>query len=567
MKAINLSILSAACILSSCDEPTPEPPPTVRFMDVTETTGLDFVSTCGALPSTEILEMSGGGIALFDYDNDGDPDVFIANGATLDSPTKGPGCRLFRNDSNGKQIQFVDVTPDSGITLDRWAMGVAAGDVDGDGFIDLHVTCWGPNALLRNRGDGTFEDVTAEFGLVDDAWSTSSAFGDIDGDGDLDLYVVNYLEFDPRNPPPNARYKGQAVAAGPQGLTPQSDRLWINDEGLFRDAVDLGAVDPILPSYGLNVVILDFDGDGRQDITVGNDSMANDLLVHEEREHGQPLKLINIGRQSGLAANLDGSEQATMGMAIGDVDGDGRPDLFTTNFSSDTNTLHRSMDAGGWQDRTRQYGLGMSSRPWLGWTTAFVDLDHDDDEDLIILNGHVYPNATLDTMDAEYEQPPQVLIRSGDRFTPLEHGRMDNWLGVPRRDRAGALGDLDGDGDLDLVTAELNGPVRIIQNQTNAPSSRRSVMVHLNDDREGCSNRHGLGSRIQSVNEPRSTRWIYSGGAFQSANDPAASFSLPSSAERWQFDVTWPDGMTTRHEITPEARTVITRSDGVATPG
>ena len=568
MKRFVFLLATLALLMASCDDQTSETstmgsPPDIHFMDVTDSTGLDFVTTCGGTPSREILEVAGGGIALFDFDNDNDPDLFVANGATLESPHLGPGCRLFRNDSTKEQIRFTDVTPESGMTLNRWAMGAAAGDVDGDGFIDLHVTCWGPNALLRNRGDGTFEDITAMAGIDDDAWSTSSAFGDVDGDGDLDLYVVNYLEFDPNELPPTTTYKGQTVPTGPQGLTPQADRLWVNEgDGTFSDAIETGALDSITPAYGLNVVIIDFDGDNKQDITVGNDSMANDLFVHAESTDGNALKLINTGRQSGLAANLDGSEQATMGMAIGDVDGDGHPDLFTTNFSADTNTLHRSMGKGGWQDRTRQYGLGMPSRPWLGWTTAFVDLDYDNYEDLIILNGHVYPNATLDTMDAEYKQPPQVLIREGDRFIQLKADKTDNWLGIPRSDRAGAMGDLDGDGDLDLVTAELNGPIRIIENQTAPPRSHQPIMIHLINDRPGAKNLNGLGSRIRSVSQPVTTRWIYSGGAFQSANDSAASFSIPRGTAILNFDVTWPDGTTTRHEIQPESRVTIRRSAG-----
>ncbi|MEE2907896.1 MAG: VCBS repeat-containing protein [Planctomycetota bacterium] len=559
-----LMVLAISPWLASCDEPSPEAAPVVHFMDVTDTTGLDFVTTCGGVPSTEILEVAGGGVALFDFDNDNDPDLFVANGATLESPRLGPGSRLFRNDSTPGQIRYIDVTSDSGIDLNRWAMGTAAGDIDGDGFIDLHVTCWGPNALLRNRGDGTFEDITDTAGLDDEAWSTSSAFGDVDGDGDLDLYVVNYLEFDPASLPPTTKYKGQTVPTGPQGLTPQADRLWINNgDGTFSDAIQAGVLESITPAYGLNVVIIDFDGDQRQDIVVGNDSMANDLFIHNESP-GEPLELLNTGRHSGLAANLDGSEQATMGMAIGDVDGDGRPDLFTTNFSADTNTLHRSMDNGGWQDRTRQYGLGMPSRPWLGWTTTFIDLDYDNDEDLIILNGHVYPNATLDTMDAEYEQPPQVLIRDGDRFVQLEATPTDTWLGIPRRDRAGALGDLDGDGDFDLVTAELNGPVRIIENRTTPPRSMQPVIVHLVDDRPGISNRTGLGSRIRSLGTPITTRWDYSGGPFQSASDSAAAFSIPVDLSTWKIAVNWPDGTETRHQIRPAARVTIRHTEGLS---
>ena len=551
-----------ALSLASCKQAQEEPSPRVRFVDVTEGSGLDFTTTSGRQPSRQILEVNGGGIALFDYDNDGDPDLFVANGATLDSPDVGPGCRLFRNETESGEIRFTDVTTTAGIDLDRWAMGVATGDIDGDGYVDLHVTCWGPNAMLRNRGDGTFEDITTIAGIDDDAWSTSSAFGDIDGDGDLDLYVVNYLEFDPSAPPPPTRYKEQDVLSGPQGLVPQADRFWINDgQGRFEDAGRLGMIERSEPAYGLNAIIIDFDDDGRQDILVGNDSMGNNLFVHSESE-GEPLTLIDAGRASGLSANMDGSEQATMGMAVGDLDADGRPDLFTTNFSADTNTLHRSLDGGGWQDRTRQYGLGMPSRPWLGWTTVFLDVDYDGLEDLIILNGHVYPNATIETMDSRYEQPPQILLRRGDRFNSLEADENDNWLGVPRRDRAGAVGDLDGDGDPDLVTAELNGPVRVIQNQTPSPADRQPIMIHLEDDRPWTSNKNGLGSRLRLISTPPVTRWIHSGGAFQSAHDAAAFLTLPTENKTSSLEITWPDGDVTIHEIRYATHLLIRHSEG-----
>lgn len=557
-------VVVSLCVfgIASCSNNPVEEPVEIRLVDVTDQSGLDFVTTCGSSPSTQILEVNGGGVAFIDYDNDGDPDLFVANGATLDSPHEGPGSKLFRNDSQSGRIRYTDVTKTSGIHLNRWAMGASTGDIDGDGWADLHITCWGPNALFRNRGDGTFEDITTSAGLFGDAWSTTSCFGDVDADGDLDLYVVNYLEFDPLNPPRPARFKEQDVLAGPRGLPPQADRLWINEgDGTFTDAAEKRVLTMPSPAYGLNAIILDFDGDGRQDIIVGNDSMANHLFVNAPKESDE-LSLHDVGQASGIATNMDGSEQATMGMAVVDLDANGEPDLFTTNFSADTNTLHRNVEQGVWQDRTRQYGLGMPSRPWLGWTTAFVDLTGDGLEDLIILNGHVYPNASLETMDSEYEQPPQVLIRSGDRFIAIDPTDDDNWLGIPRRDRAGVLGDIDGDGDFDLVTAELNGPVRIIQNQTQLPRRVRPVVVHLQDDRPNVQNGSGIGSRIRLLSDVPSTRWIHSGGAFQSAHDSAACFHVSRAAESMVFEITWPDGTVTLHDVSPAARMTIRHSQG-----
>jgi hypothetical protein len=227
-----------------------------------ERTGLDIVMTCGATPSTQILEVDGGGLGLIDYDGDGDLDVFVANGATMDDPEHGPGSRLYENQGG---LRFRDVTAEVGISLRRWAMGVAVGDYDGDGWEDIYVTCYGPNVLLRNEG-GRFADVTDLAGVGDPRWATSSAFGDLDGDGDLDLYVVNYLRFDIADPPRLSRFKGVQVMGGPHGLPTQHDVLYENlGDGTFRDVTSAAGCLPARAGYGLGVVILDFDGDGRQD--------------------------------------------------------------------------------------------------------------------------------------------------------------------------------------------------------------------------------------------------------------------------------------------------------------
>jgi hypothetical protein len=506
-----------------------------RFTDVTGASGLDFVTTSGRTPATQILEVKGGGLGLIDYDGDGDLDIFVPNGATMDDPENGPGSRLFENLGS---MTFRDVTAKAGIALRRWAMGVTVGDYNGDGHDDLYVTCYGPNALLRNTGDGGFEDVTEVAGVGGMAgvggagWSTAAAFGDLDGDGDLDLYVVNYVAFDVDAPPEKSHFKGIEVFMGPTGIPPQHDVLYENlGDGSFRDITLASGCGAVRPSFGLGTVILDFTGDGRQDIFVGNDSMANFLFVNQGG-----LTFVDEGLRSGVASSGSGSGQATMGIALADVDGNGWPDLFTTNFANDVNTLHMNKDGRFFDDETRRFGLGMTSFPYLGWACGFYDLDHDADEDLLLFNGHVYPQATRATMVSDYRQPPLLFAREGPRFDRVTDVNAGPWLEATHCDRSAAFGDLDRDGDIDVVVGELGGPVRVLRNDGAGPGW---LIVELAGN--------ALGSRIKlSAGELKQTRWVYSGGSFLSSSARAAHFGLPDDVETVDIEVAWPDGTISR---------------------
>ena len=508
--------------------------PSLHFTDQTARSGIDVVLTSGRSPATQILEVKGGGLALIDYDNDGDLDLFLPNGAYLDATAKGPGARLYENDGH---MRFTDVTARSGIDFHGWGMGVAVGDVDGNGFDDLYVAAYGPDVLLLNDGNKRFTDATARAGLGDARWSTAAAFGDMDNDGDLDLYVANYVEFDPAHPPPARTFFGVPVFGGPMGMTAAPDVLYENvGGGRFRDVSQASGIAAAKPSYGLGVVILDFDGDGRQDVFVGNDSMPSFLWINQ----GQG-RFTEQGLAAGLALNGDGEPQATMGIAIGDVNDDGRPDVFTTNFANDTNTLRVSVPGqAAWEDRTRQYNLAAVSRPFLGWATAFCDFDHDGDEDLVVFNGHVYPTATPETMDSTFRQTPLLFERTGARFERVDAARAGAWLGETHVDRSAAFGDLDGDGDVDMVVGELNGPVRVIENDG---AGAHHLVVELADRRPGVGNRHGLGSRVVlRQGAATQTRWIFSGGSFQAASAAYAHFGLPT-ADPVRLEVTWSDGV------------------------
>ncbi len=528
----------------------------IRLTDVTKSCGIDLVTTSGGTPSREILEVNGGGLALFDHDNDGDLDLFVANGATLAEPERGPGSRLYANRGDGS---FEDVTARLGISLRRWAMGVAVGDVDADGCDDLYVACYGPDVLLRNecnRPEGPrFVDVSAAAGIGDRAWGTSAAFGDVDGDGDLDLYVANYLAFDVRNPPDRAgkTFKGVPVMAGPAGLQPEDDILYENLGGRFRDVTRESGIVERTPGYGLGVRIFDYDGDGRQDIYVGNDSTENFLFRNLGRRRFE-----EIGRRAGCAANYDGATQATMGIALGDVDGNGFADLFSTNFSSDTNTLHLNLGDGFFDDRTSQFGLGLVSRPFLQWGCGFYDFDGDADEDLFVASGHVYPETARHAMDSGYEQEPLLFERAGARFERVQDAGP--LLSKKYLARATAFGDLDGDGDVDIVMAALNGPVHVFRNDSPQASA---LVVRL---RGPAANPHAYGARLELASPAGiQRRWITGGGSYQSVDAPEAYFGLGPAAAgakvRPTLRVVWPDGRQTEHGPLVPDRVVTLRHD------
>ena len=527
-------------------------PAGLRFVDATAASGLVMTTTSGRGLPTQILEAKGGcGLGLIDFDRDGDLDLFVPNGAYLDAPAAGPGARLFENLGG---LRFRDVTARSGIDFHGWGMGVAVGDVDGNGFDDIFVAAYGPDLLLLNQDGRRFVDATATSGLGDPRWGTAAAFGDFDADGDLDLYLAQYLEFDPARPPAPRRFFDQPVFGGPRGLPAAPDVLYENlGGGRFRDVSAASGIAAARPSYGLGVAVLDFDGDGRSDVFVGNDSMPSFLWINQGGGRFAERALA-----AGLALNGDGEAQATMGIALGDVNADGRPDLFTTNFANDTNTLRVSLPgAVGWEDRTSQYGLAAGSRPFLGWAAALHDFDHDGDEDLVAFNGHVYPTATPETMDSAWRQTPLLYERVGGRFARVTAERAGAWLAEAHVDRSAAFGDLDLDGDVDVVVGELSGPLRLLRNDG---ARGHHLLVELSDARPGVGNRRGLGARVVARQAGRArTRWIVSGGSFQSASAPWAHFGLPGS-QAVDLEVTWPDGFVQRLERVPvDRRQVVER--------
>ena len=529
----------------------------IRLEDATASSGIDFITTSGALPPTQIIEVKGGGVALIDFDGDGDEDLFFPNGATLHSPAKGPGARLYENLGS---MRFRRVEPDP--PLSAWAFGPAVGDFDGDGREDIVVACHGSIRLLLNAGNGTFVDASDR--LPDaardaSAWNTSVAAADLDADGDLDLYITRYLRIDPSAPPGPSLFKGVPVMSGPRGLDPQRDVLLRNvGGGRFEDVSAPSGIAALAPAYGLNAAIADFTGDGRPDILVANDSHPDMLL-----QNMGDMRFEDAGRRMGVATNMEGTEQASMGIAIGDVNGDGLPDAHISVFSSDTNTMHESREGRFFDDRTGLRGVGVPSRRLCGWASAFADLDHDGDEDLITVNGHTYPQATLALMDSEWEQPLLVLERRADRFEPVAPDALGPGIGAPHRDRSAVFADLDGDGDLDIVIAGLNQPVRVIRNARD--SADDWIKIRL-DDQRSPGNRSGRGSRIQlGSGGVTQSRWLAGGGPFQSNRSVEAHFGTGASRGPWVVTVTWPDGARTTHALERPGRHTVVRTAPVAT--
>jgi len=523
----------------------------IRLEDVTATSGIDFVTRSGELPPTQIIEVKGGGVALIDFDGDGDEDLFFPNGATLKSSQQGPGARLYENLGG---LRFRRVEP--GPPLRAWAFGPAVGDFDGDGREDIVVACHGSIRLLLNTGGGAFVDASDRLpNAARDAaaWNTSIAAGDLDADGDLDLYITRYLRIDPAAPPGPSLFKGVPVMSGPRGLDPQRDVLLRNTGGArFEDVTVESGIAALAPAYGLNAAIADFTGDGKPDILVANDSHPDMLL----RNMGS-MRFEDAGRRMGVATNMEGTDQASMGIAIGDVNGDALPDAHVSVFSSDTNTMHESREGSFFDDRTGLRGVGIPSRRLCGWASAFVDLDHDGDEDLLTVNGHVYPQATLALMDSEWEQPILVLERQADRFEHVQPESLGPGLGAAHRDRSAVFADLDADGDIDVVVAGLNQPVRVIRNAHDAANDW--IIVRL-DDARSPGNRAGRGARIQLASASSTqARWLAGGGPFQSNRSVEAHFGLGASQGPWTATVTWPDGSATTHAIGRPGRHTLTR--------
>jgi hypothetical protein len=494
-----------------------------QLVDVRAGSGIDFVHASGDPGKQNILSSLGGGVALLDFDGDGDLDVYLLRR----SPNQ-----LYRNLGG---FRFEDVTTEAGISADGWNIGGAVADFDNDGLVDLYVTRIGTNVLYRNRGDGTFEDVTFAMGVGNEGFGASAAFFDAESDGDLDLYVANYVDPDQIFPAPGSeptcQWLGLAVMCGPRGLLGQDDVFYRNEGRRFLQAAKESGLEDSIRAYGIGVVSSDYDGDGDTDLYVANDTNPNFLF----RNDGSG-RFEEVGLLSGAAYNGAGATQAGMGVDFGDANGDGHPDIFVTNFSHETNTLYVGSSSGLFTDVTEEVGLSTPSLGPLGWGTRFSDLDNDGDEDLFVANGHVYPD--VETVDAttSYRQKNQIFLNDGRGvFTEAD------WSPESRSNRGAAFGDLDDDGDPDVVVSAMDDKPALLRNDL-ASGAHFVGLVLVGRT----SSRDGTGARVRLVSGARNqVKEAHASGSVLSSNDPRLLFGLGPVKEA-EIEVSWPGGATSR---------------------
>jgi tetratricopeptide (TPR) repeat protein len=516
-------------------QPSPSTSPASRrivplFHDDARAAGLRFTFVNGATAQKQLPETMSGGVGLLDYDGDGRLDVYLLQGGTFppDATPRPCGDRLYHNRGDGT---FEDVTRASGLAAvpGGYGHGLSVGDYDNDGRPDIFVTRWRSYALYHNRGDGTFEDATAAAGLGGDRdWPTSSAFADLDGDGDLDLYVCHYLAWDAEKPEVcRSPSSGRVNPCDPQRFAARPDHLFRNDGGRFVDITNnAGIIDR--DGRGLGVVAADFDEDGRLDLFVANDGTANFLFLNRGG-----MKFEEVGHDLGIAAAGGGGYRAGMGVARGDLDGDGRIDLVVTNFFGESSTFYQNLGGGLYTDRTAAVGLAAPSRYRLGFGVAFLDADTDGRLDLFTANGHIAD----DRPEIPYEMPAQILLGGADgRLTDVSAGAGPPFQ-VPRLARGLAIGDLDDDGRVDAIVVGHEGPAAYFHN---AGPGGHWITIRLEGTR---SNRDAVGARVTiEAGGRRQVADRFGGGSYQSASDPRLHFGLGSSTRVDAVEVRWPAG-------------------------
>ena len=534
--------------------PAPKGPPSpvagtplgVTFIDIAKQAGLNAKTIYGGEHKNRyLLETTGCGVAFFDYDQDDWLDIFLVNGSRIEGFPKGqePTCHLFKNNRDGT---FTDVTIKAGLAHTGWGQGCCVGDYNNDGWNDLFVSCYGQNVLYRNNGDGTFTDVTAKAGLTQSRtrWNTGCAFLDYDRDGNLDLFVANYIDFDIKTAPlPEAAgcaYKGIQVACGPPGLQGSKNILYRNNgDGTFTDVSAKSGILDTIGTYALSVAVADLDSDGWPDIYVANDSTA--ATFYQNQKDGT---FKDVAIESGIAYSPDGRPQAGMGVSIGDFNRDGMLDIVKTNFAGDTDSLYLNLGGGNFDDHTYLSGLGVNTR-FLGWGVGFFDMDNDGWPDLLMSNGHVYPEVEGTNVDAPYAQHKYLYrnLRNGQfEEVTAEAGPGINATAAAR---GTAFGDFDNDGDIDIAVNCVNSYPQLIR--CDSSTGRNWIKIRTVGTK---SNRTGIGARITVTTQPPpdtkpfvQVDEVRSGGSYFSQNDLRIHFGL-DHAQKADVEIRWPSGAT-----------------------
>jgi hypothetical protein len=512
------------------------------FVDVAEKSGLASTNVNGGSTMKRyIIESTGSGVAILDYDNDGWPDIFLLNGTTLTGTAAGnsakPTSHLFHNNHDGT---FTDVTERAGLLSTGWSQGVCVGDYDNDGYDDLFVTQYGKNRLYHNNGNGTFKDVAEDAGVAGDGkeWGTGCAFIDYDRDGKLDIVVSNYVHLDLAHTPSPGEasycmWKGAPTFCGPRGLQGVPNILYHNGgQGKFTDVSQGSGFAKTTGHYCFSVSSIDYDDDGWPDIYIACDSTPSELF-HNNRDG----TFTDVAADAGVAFDENGREQASMGTTIGDYNGDGRLDIFKTNFSDDTPTLYMNNGDGNFTDTTVASGLGSRTQE-LGWGTMFMDVDNDGWPDLLIVNGHVYPEVDTGHLGSTYKEPRILYHNLGNgKFKDISETSGPG-INTPAPGRGLAIADLWNDGRLEAVINNIDAPAQLLVNR--AKNANHWLEIKLVGTR---SNRDGIGARV-TVHAGQRT-WVdevRSGSSYDSSNDLRLHFGLGQHLNAERIDVRWPSG-------------------------
>ncbi len=500
-------------------------PPPIVLRDIAPASGVDFRFHDGSRGEHDLPEVMGGGVALIDADADGDLDLYFCQGGPIGAGPD-PPCRFYRNNGDGT---FADATDQAGVPGPSYAMGASVGDVDGDGRDDLLVTGWRGLRLYRSRGDGTFDEITEPWGLADagDLWTTSAAFADLDGDGDLDLYIASYLKYDPANAPYCAAPDGRRDYCGPEGFPAEPDRLYRNDGDRFVEIGDAAGLVRPDDGRGLGVLIADLVGDERSDVYVANDGSR--CLLYENRGD---LRFAEVGLASGVAVDARGKAPAGMGVALGDLDGDGLDDLIVANIRDRGTLAFRNRGGGLYADDSIPLGIAGPTRPVTGFGLVVEDLDADGRPDLFQANGHVLDR---ERPNVPFAMPSTLLRNLGGRFVAAP---AEGPLARPTLGRGLAAGDLDGDGRPELVLASLDAPPAILR--ADPPAGHWLALELIGAPP---SHRSAVGARLEVEAGGRSqARQVVGGGSYLSASDRRLFFGLGAAAKVDRLTVRWPSG-------------------------